>query len=41
MKDSKLNIYEAPQIEMIAVSDDDVLTLSSGFDGEEDEFMFF
>ena len=39
MKITRLKSYEIPQIELLLLSADDVLTLSNGFDGEEDEFL--
>ena len=40
MKNTELKIYEIPQLELILASCNDILTLSSGFDGEEDDFWF-
>ena len=34
-----LKTYEFPQIETIVLSHDDLLTLSNGFDGEEDDLF--
>ncbi len=40
MKLTQLKSYEIPQIDLLMLASDDVLTLSGGFDGEEDEFFF-
>ena len=39
MKITRLKIYEIPQMELLLISSDDVLTLSNGFDGEDHEFQ--
>ena len=39
MKITKPKSYEIPQVELLLISADDVLTLSNGFDGEEHEFQ--
>lgn len=39
MKITQSKVYEIPQVELLLISADDVLTLSNGFDGEEHEFQ--
>lgn len=36
MRNNQLKNYEIPQIETLLLQNEDVLTLSNGFDGEED-----
>ena len=36
MKLAQLKSYEIPHIDLLVLAADDVLTLSNGFDGEED-----
>jgi len=38
MKNEKMKIYEIPQVDLLSFSAEDILTLSEGFDGMEDDF---
>ena len=31
--------YETPEIDVVRLTDEDILTISAGFDGEEHEFL--
>jgi len=37
----QLNAYESPSVTVSTVSEDDILTMSSGFDGEYHTFSLF